>query len=223
VKATSVSVRLRIFLFAFKIPNNNHTVGALSLVRLVLATLTRAFIPDALLDLANLAAPRRSGDLTASTSASTLPFLPRLPRLRHRPSSTMVLIALTSTSPPPTTIASTRLSVITMAPLVCLQLHWHVIRSQLRRPRPSSARLLRPQLLHLYARLPRHRHKGLSPRTHRLLLQPQHTRRIDCYDYGGCYLLASSLVLPSVTLPLWLRGDVRVNRNSTILCTHIRC
>jgi len=55
--------------------------------------------------------PRRTGGLTASTSASTLPFLPHLPRLRRRLSSTSTtaLTALTSASPPSTTTASTRL------------------------------------------------------------------------------------------------------------------
>ena len=77
-------------------------------------------------------------------------------------------------------------------------------RPQLRRPRPSSARFLRQRLLRPHARLPRHRHKGLPScmRTHRLLLQPQHARSIDYYD---------------------CRGDVRVNKNSTTLCTHMRC
>ena len=134
--------------------------------------------------------PRRIGGLTASTSASTLPFLPRLPRLRRRLSSTSTtaLTALTSASPPfhddcldasPSSSwrPSRACSSIDMA-----------IRPQLRRPRPSSARLLRPRLLRPHARLPRHRHKGLPPcmRTHRLLLQPHHMRRIDCYDCRGC-------------------------------------
>ena len=192
----------RLLPHCFFFVQHNHTVGALSLVRLVLATLTRAFVPDALLDLANLAAPRRSGGLTASTSASTLPFLPRLPRLRRRPSSTTVLIASTSASPPPTTTASTRLRHYHGAPCVPAA-------PSTRNPTTttstsaifsttSSTTLLRP-----YARLPRHRHKGLPPcmRTHRLLLQPQHTRHIDCYDYGEMLVISFSSSL-TVCSPL---------------------
>jgi len=173
---------MRLLSHCFFFVQHNHVdsitvVGALYLVRPVLATPTRAFVPDALLGLANLAhasahrwldcidfgiAPFHDGCLDASPSSSWRP-----------------LRACSS---------------IDMA-----------TRPQLRRPRPSSARLLRPRLLRPHARLPRHRHKGLPPcmRTHRLLLQPQHTRRINCYDCGGMLALsASSLVSPFVALPL---------------------
>ena len=73
---------MRLLPHCFLFVQHNHTVEALSLVCPILATPTHAFVPDTLLDLANLAAPRRSGGLTALTSASTLPFPPCLPRLR---------------------------------------------------------------------------------------------------------------------------------------------
>jgi hypothetical protein len=40
---------------------------------------------------------------------------------------------------------------------------------------------------------------------------------------GDVSLSASSLVSPFAALPLWLRGNVRVNRNSTTLSTHMGC
>ena len=75
----------RLLPHCFFFVQHNHTVGAPSLVRSVLATPTRAFVPDALLDLANPTAPRHSGDLTASTSALTLSFPPCLPSIASLP------------------------------------------------------------------------------------------------------------------------------------------
>ena len=85
----------------------------------ILATPVCAFVLDALLGLANPATPwlRR---LTASTSASTLPFVPCLPRLRRRLSSmsTMALTVSTSASPLSMTTALMRLRHLPGAPYV---------------------------------------------------------------------------------------------------------
>jgi len=186
---------MRLLSHCFFFVQHNHidsitVVGALYLVRPVLATPTRAFVPDALLGLANPAhaSAHRWLDCidfgidppvpTPSASTASSPFFYVYDGLDCvdfgiAPFHDDCLDASPSSSWRPSRACSS----IDMA-----------IRPQLRRPRPSSARLLRPRLLRPHARLPRHRHKGLPPcmRTHRLLLQPHHMRRIDCYDCRGC-------------------------------------
>ena len=117
---------MRLLPYCFFFVQHNHTVGALSLVRLVLTTPTRAFTPNALLDLANLAAPRRSGGLTTSTAALTLLFPPHLLQFCRCLSSmsTTALTTSTSASPPPTITISTHLHHYHDA-LVCMQLNRH--------------------------------------------------------------------------------------------------
>ena len=185
---------MRLLSHCFYFVQHNHVdsitvVRALYLVRPVLATPVHVFIPDALLGLANPATPQlRQLDCTdfgidppvptPSASIASSPFFYVHDALDYidfgiASSHDDCLDASPSSSWRPSRACSS----IDMA-----------IRPQLRRPRPSSAQLLRPRLLRPHARLPRHRHKGLPPcmRTHRLLLQPHHMRRIDCYDCRGC-------------------------------------
>ena len=164
-------------------------VGALYLVCPVLATPTRAFIIDALLGLANLA------DTWMLRRLDWIDFSidPPIPTLSASIVSSPFFYIYDGPDCVDFDIASSHDDCLDASPsspwrplCACSSIDT-TTQPQLRRPRPSSARLLQPRLLGPHARLPRHRHKGLPPcmRSHRLL-QPQHTRCIDCYDYGGC-------------------------------------
>jgi hypothetical protein len=167
-------------------------VGALYLVRTVLATPTPAFALDALLGLANLAAPRCSGGLTTSTSTLTLPFLPHLPRLRRHLSSTSTTALTTSTLALFPRRLPRHVSIITMAPLVRLQLHRHgnptTITSTLALFNiASSTTTIVPSrsATSTSAQRPTALHEDSSASSP--AVQPQHTQRVDCYDCGGMF------------------------------------
>jgi hypothetical protein len=176
-----------------------------------------AFIPDTLLVWQTQPAPRRSGGLTALISALTLPFLLRMPCLHNR-LSCMSMMALTSASPPSTTTT-----------LMCL-CHHHgapcAAAPSTRQPDRNyvdlghlSARLLRPQLLHpdtLVTSTSAQRATAL----HEDWLSSLATTyaRIDFMTMGDVRLSTSSLVSPSATLLLCLRGDVRACE-VLVLCT----